>query len=457
MSRHSSSIQTRTFPNGLILVYENPSNTLPITSINAFCRFGSARESDDFRGAAHFIEHMCFKGTTKIPRAKDIFLKYDRIGAMFNAYTNKQTTCYTVKCENDYIENCIQIVSDMMMNSVFKKSEFVKEHDVVIEENIRDSDDSSDIISNMMEKHIYAGSSFEQPIDDIKYHTGDKLKHEDVVKMYKKYYHPNNVVFSIVSNVSFSKIIKAVESSYFLKNKINPKCSLASSIIPPLNVSYTPQSQIQYDLFKKTGESTLHLMIGFRTCSQFSDDKYCLNILKNILGGSLSSRLFMILREQNGLTYTSSATTTFYENMGDFSIYAETDYNKIIKNGKTGKGVLPLIVGLLHDLIKSGITQTELTDAKHNLKGKMLLELEDIDTQADHNGTEILLYDKHIDDKIIPYREMYATYYKNVTRTQINDVIKKYFKPENMTACIVGSHIPELKIIQSECEKIRSN
>jgi hypothetical protein len=68
-----------------------------------------------------------------------------------------------------------------------------------------------------------------------------------------------------------------------------------------------------------------------------------------------------------------------------------------------------------------------------------------------------LLYDKHNNDKIIPYREMYNTYFKNVTRTQINDVIKKYFKPENMTVCIVGSHIPELKIIQGECEKIRSN
>jgi len=459
MSEARHAIQTHVFSNGLTLVYEPPSNKLPITSINAFCRFGSAYEPEEQKGSAHFIEHMCFKGTKKIPKSRDIFLEYDKVGARFNAYTNTQLTCYTVKCEDDFLENCIQIVSDMMLNSVFKKSEMTKEHQVVIEENIRDSDDSEDIVSNMMNRHIYKGSSYEYPVDDIKYHKKGALEHDELVKIYKKYYRPNNIILSIVSHVSFAQILKVIELSYFLKGvdkKQIPNCM--SSPMPVLNLAYTPQTQIQYELLKRMGKNTLHLMIGFRTCSHFSTDKYCLNILKNVLGGALSSRLFMILREENGLTYTSSASTTYYEHLGDFSIYAETDYKKIMKNGTKSKGVLPLIIDLLHDLIKHGIKQSELTETKSNLKGKMMLNREDIDTQTSHNGYEYLLFGANRSvsrgDKIIPYRDVYDTFYKNITMQQINDVIRKYFKPENMTVCIVGSHIPSLKTIQDECKRM---
>ena len=112
------SIETFVYPNGFRLVYEKSLNKLPICAIQVFCDVGSAYESENIRGVSHFIEHMCFKGTKQMPKTKDILIHYDKIGADFNAYTEKRYTCYTLKCHNDNIKNSIVILSDMLLNSI---------------------------------------------------------------------------------------------------------------------------------------------------------------------------------------------------------------------------------------------------------------------------------------------------------------------------------------------------
>ena len=99
-------IQTHTFPNGFKVVYQKCLQPLPITTIYTFCKVGSAYETDKVRGASHFVEHMCFKGTHKREKARDILKKYDEIGAFFNAYTEKRFTAYMVKCNDDYVHHC---------------------------------------------------------------------------------------------------------------------------------------------------------------------------------------------------------------------------------------------------------------------------------------------------------------------------------------------------------------
>ena len=148
-------IKTYTFPNGFRLVYEKPPSNFKNTSIQVFCKLGSIYERDGIRGASHFIEHMCFKGTNKIPEAKTIAENYDKIGAYFNANTNKQYTVYVVKCNNNYVENSIAILSDMMMNSTFRATEFTKEKKVVEEECIRLENDYFSLATDAIEKLLY--------------------------------------------------------------------------------------------------------------------------------------------------------------------------------------------------------------------------------------------------------------------------------------------------------------
>ena len=164
-----------TYPNGFRIIYENSFSRIPISSAFIVCDMGSVYEYDKMRGASHFIEHMCFKGTKKIPDSNDIFAEYSKIGAYFNAFTDRRYTCYTVKCQDEYLEHSLQVVSDMLMNSTFKKSEFVKEHKVIIEENNNNENNPENVLNDEVNKTLYRGSSYEHQVDTLSFHHKNAL------------------------------------------------------------------------------------------------------------------------------------------------------------------------------------------------------------------------------------------------------------------------------------------
>jgi predicted Zn-dependent peptidase len=444
-----SKIEQFTFPNGFRIVYEKSKNTLPIASIFIFCDVGSVYEDDSLRGVSHFIEHMCFKGTKKILHSKEIFKEFDKSGADYNASTYKRYTYYNLKCPNENIETYLLILSDMILNSTFVKKEFDKELKVVVEENIKDKDDLENDLDDYTDKLVYQGTAFENPIDIVEYHK-KPYSHEKIVDFYRLFYQPNNIVLSIVSNISFSSIKTMIKKSFFYKKKSenmdilkNRKLAL---YLPP-----TLQTGSRYLIHKVKKSSVTYLSLSFRTCNQFSLDKYRLNLLQFLLGSLLSSRLFQLLREDNGLTYSSSIDTQYCEVLGDFTINAITDPDKLIKNGQE-LGVLPLIIQMMKDLIKHGITESELNLAKHFIRGRMKLNMEDNDNNAIYNGEQVIMYPQ--EESIVPYEKVYETYYKDITLKQIMDVIQKYFIKSNMNICILGEHVPSEKIIRRECEKL---
>ena len=164
--------------------------------------------------------------------------------------------------------------------------------------------------------------------------------------------------------------------------------------------------------------------------------------------------LFDILREKNGLTYTSFVTTNYYENTGDFTITAITDPTKIMFNGHK-KGVLKLIIELLNDLIINGIKQTFLKIAKQKLKGKINISLEDNDISSLYNAEYVLLYSNN--NKYVSYDKMFDVYYKSINLNNINDVIRKYFKKINMNVCLLTeNHNNTITIdtLKNECKKL---
>lgn len=436
-------IKTKTFNNGFRMIHEKPKSQLPISSIYIFCEFGSIHEDNGVRGAAHFIEHMCFKGTQKIPTGKEVAKVYDKIGAYFNAYTEKRYTCYTINCEDEYFDNSIYVVSDLMLHSSFMKTEFEKERNVVVEENVKNEDDPNDTIDMQMNRLLYKGSAMENAIDTLKYHNAHTLKYEDVVELYRTYYTPKNMILSVVSNRSFEHICKAIDKTFFTKKHPAPKITLIYN--PHVNI----QPSIQYDIKQKKGVTTLYMSIGFRTCAYNSDDKYKVKVLNHIIGVTSSSRLFSILREENGLTYTPKSKCDFYDDLGDLTIQIKTDPTKLLKNGKN-PGVLPIIVNILRDLLQNGITQQELKMAKGNLKGSMLLNMNNNNTFTYFNGEQLLMKTPEINS----YFDIYNKYYDSITRSDINRTIQKYITPTNMSICIFGGHVPSLETVEKECEKI---
>jgi len=433
------------FPNGFRVIYEKPQNSLKLTSINVFCELGSVHETDKIRGVSHFIEHMCFKGTKKIPQSKDISAIYDNIGAYFNAFTDRPYTCYVLKCQDQFLMNSVLVLSDMLMNSKFSKKDFEKEKRVVVEENILRSDDPVILLDDIITALIYNGSSYAFPIDTIHYHKPGSLQYEETIETYKKFYQPENLVFSIVTHMNFEDILTILKKSYFMRKSTNERLGKYS-----VKLSIQPQEGIQYQLAHKPEIHTTYLNIGFRTCSQYSPDKYAIMILKNIIGGSMrTSRLFTILRENNGLTYTAKASVSFFENMGDIRIYAEFDPKKLIKN--TSKlGVLPLIINMLNNLVKEGITEKELSVCKNNMKGVLLLDTENSSSQTSYNGEQVLLFNN---ENVVPYHAFFDTFLKNITKDLVNQMIEKYLKKGNMSVCIISGENQTINKIKPICEK----
>jgi len=409
---------------------------MAISHINAFCHVGSAHEDPKTRGASHFIEHMCFKGTRRFPTSRDIEIKYDNIGAVFNAHTDKQYTCYVVKCGDTDTEMSIHILGNIMLHSVFNAKEYKKELNVVIEESVRDLTNYKNTAYDNLDALVFKGSIYENPIDTLKYHkTADTLKYNDVVDFYREHYVPENMVLSITTSLPFSRILEMVEKSDYSKPKIRANPIL--NTIPRMIM--VPQQGIHLYCEPVAKMKSVYLAIGFRVCPLYHPDYYGLAFLKTLIGGMFTSRLFSLLREKHGLTYQSSISTTFYENAGSFVFFAITDTTKLLRNG-AGPGVLPLIVGLLNDLVKHGVTQEEVTKTKHNLKGSIQNSLESANTQSYYNGLRVMLHNE--DREIVPYRDIYSTHYARMSKSYLNHLIREYFRRDGMSVSVVGGGIP---------------
>ena len=447
-------IETYSWPNGFRVIYEKSYVSVDNTHIQVFCDVGSAYETENLRGASHFIEHMCFKGTSKLPTTKELMVHYDKIGAYFNAYTEKRYTCYVLRCDDEYIENSLAIMSDMILNSNFNKKEFVKEQRVVVEENIRDSDNPTSIISDLSTQYLYNGSSFMYPIDTLSYHkTG--FKYDDIMDFYRTFYQPSRMIVSIVSNQSLSFIKRALNKTFFTNSssgvRLGTKLRPETVVIPYkyfINYRIEPQSDMKIILKNNSTLNTTHLSIGFRTETK---DKYALNMLNNILSSAFNSRLFILLREEHGLTYTSKVYVDYNEMSGDFSIYAEADNTKIVRNGSNEMGVLPIIIKMLLNLVHNGVTEKEMRIAHGFVKGHMKLKLENGTNIANHNGFHFLL---HPDRPVVPLSDIYTIRYQPIKKSDVDSVIQTYFKRSGMVVTMLGKNLPSEKQIKKLFERL---
>jgi predicted Zn-dependent peptidase len=449
-----SNIKHTILENGLKVIYEKPESLIPISSVQVFCNIGNIHVPPELNGIVHFIEHMCFKGTMEHPDFNKIILKYKQFGAEWNGYTTSRSTCYVMKCQDLTLEKCVKYMSEGIMDSKFDEKKFRNEEKVVIEENVKNSDNPSYISDKISTEMLYENTAFESIADDISYHK-KLFDYHVVLDFYKRTYIPSNMIVSVTSNIPFPKILAMIKKT-LLNRHINKKekqiLSLHSQMLPYL---LTPPAihGVKYKIFKMNKLNTIYLNIGFQTCNQYNmKDKYILNLLSNILCNSTASRLAIILRQKYGLVYGISSNTNYTEGGGDFTITSQFNSYSLIHKGKPS--VLPIIIKELNHILESGVTQSEINLSKHNIRGHLLLELENIDTQTSYNGLMYLLFDQP--RKIVSYSKIYQTYYEDITKAQVNACIRKYFSLRRMCVAIVGGHIPSIQTIQRECNKLKN-
>jgi len=343
-------------------------------SIGVWVNAGSRYELAEENGITHFIEHMLFKGT-KTRSARQIAEEFDRIGGEINAFTSKENTCYYAKVLDHHGELAIQILADMFFNSTFEEEELKKERNVVIEEIKMYEDTPDDIVHDLLGEAVYGSHALGYPIlgteDTIRSFTQDSLK-QYVSDMYT----PDQIVISIAGNVneSFIKEVEALFGSY-----TSEKSELAK-IEPP--DFHTRQ------LMKKKETEQAHLCLGFDGLPLGHEDSYSLIVMNNVLGGSMSSRLFQEVREERGLAYSVFSYHSAHHDSGMLTVYAGTGADQLDSLYET-------IQSTLTTFKQDGMTSKELLFAKEQLKGNLMLGLESTNARMSRNGKNELMLNRH--------------------------------------------------------------
>jgi predicted Zn-dependent peptidase len=190
---------------------------------------------------------------------------------------------------------------------------------------------------------------------------------------------------------------------------------------------------------------TSNVELAVRVCGLFNDDDYCaLDVLRQIVGGSTSSRLFVELREKRGLTYNSRVYLEFYEPAGIFVICAKSDSDKLVKDGNS-PGVLPTILSLVDDLIKRGVSNAEIKWAKTRIKEMGIMNKDQVVDQCEYNGERVMLNN---DTGIVPHDQIYERRYASITKSTVDAVIRKYFSPRVYFLSIMGGRVPRRSVIE---------
>jgi predicted Zn-dependent peptidase len=386
-------IKKYTCQNGVRVILENIP-TVRSVAIGIWIGTGSRNETLSNNGISHFLEHMFFKGT-KTRSALDIAEAFDSIGGQVNAFTSKEYTCYYAKVLDNHAPFALDVLADMFFNSTFEEEELVKEKNVVYEEIKMYEDTPDDIVHDLLSKAIYENHSLGYPIlgteEILATFTGNTLK-EYVHNMYT----PDRVVISIAGNIdeTFIKEVEKIFGSYEGGQRKTDEEK------PTFHMN---------QIARKKDTEQAHLCLGYEGLQVGHEDIYDLIILNNILGGSMSSRLFQEVREKRGLSYSVFSYHSAFEDTGIVTLYGGTGAKQLDVLFET-------IQETLATLKRDGITDKELANSKEQLKGSLMLSLESTNSRMSRNGKNELVLGRHrsLDDMV--------TQIDSVTKESVNEM-----------------------------------
>ena len=363
-----------TLSNGLRIIHE------PSSSKVAYCGFavdaGTRDEAKNEQGMAHFVEHLIFKGTRK-RKAWHILNRMENVGGDLNAYTNKEETVIYSAFLTEHFGRALELLADIVFHSTFPQNEIEKETEVIIDEIQSYEDTPSELIFDDFEDMIFRNHPLGRNIlgrpDLLK-----KFRSEDAMAFTSRFYQPSNMVFFVLGDFNFQKIVRQVEKLLVDLPLVTVE---NQRTIPPL---YVPEQLVVH---KETHQA--HVMIGSRGYNAYDDKRTALYLLNNILGGpGMNSRLNVSLRERRGLVYTVESNLTSYTDTGAFCIYFGTDPEDV-------DTCLKLTYKELKRMRDVKMTSSQLMAAKKQLIGQIGVASDNNENNALGMAKTFLHYNKY--------------------------------------------------------------
>lgn len=374
---------------------------------------GSKYETHKNNGISHFLEHMCFKGTEK-RSVFEITEELDGLGAESNAFTSEEYTGYYAKAHYKHVDDLIDIVSDIYLNSTLPSDEIQKERGVIIEEINMYEDMPQRTVWDVFEKLLYsdqpAGMTVLGPKTNIQ-----NMRRSDFVSYHKKHYVAEGTTVVVTGNINEKKVIdhlkKAFKDISTTKKHTKKKTK---------DIQSKPEVSVRY---RKTDQA--HLILGCRAFDRYDKRSAAMRVLSTILGQGMSSRLFKIMRDERGMCYYVRATSNLYTDTGYFSVSAGVNKSRL-------EEAVEVVLGEMKKLKEEVVTEKELSKAKDFIIGNKALDVESSSDFAEWFGFQELYRDKIIDLKT------FNTKVQKVTAHDVQKLAQEIFVDAHLNLAVVG-------------------
>ena len=413
------------FKNGLRII------TVPMVdnktaTVLVLVEAGSKYEGKKNNGISHFLEHMCFKGTTKRPQAGDISLELDNLGAESNAFTSHEFTGYYAKAYSKNVYKAIDIISDMYLNPVFDEKEIRKEKGVIIEEMNMYKDLPMKNVFYLFMNLLYGDTPVGRTIlgdkDFIK-----KTNQKDFLEYRRKHYVASATTVVVAGEIDEKQVVKEIEVKFkdaSNSKKTNKEKVKESQIKPQVKLGYKDSDQS-------------HLILGVRAFDFKKKDNLNTSVLGGVLGAGMSSRLFQKLRGEMGVCYYVRAENDSFSDHGFLGVSAGVDNKRVTE-------VVKVILEEFNQLKTELVSNKELKKVKEKMISDLILGLESSDAYAEYYGVQEILK-RPLENPKEKIKKI-----KTLTAKDIKNVANKIFKDENLNLAIIGplkDKKPLLKIL----------
>ena len=400
--------QPITLPNGArLLLQEVPG--AQSAALGFFVGVGSRHEAPRENGAAHFIEHMLFKGTAR-RSAGQLARDMDAIGGQFNAYTTKEHTCFYGRTLDRHLDEGLDILADMLFHSRFDQGDVELERGVILEEIGMYEDTPEDLVSERLSVAVYRGTALARPILGRE-STLEGMTGEWLARWQRKHYHAGNLVAALAGKFSPAQADS-------LRDLLAALPSGLPAQSPP--VTYRPAVTA-----KKKAIEQNHLILAFPAPSYLDERRPQVLLLNALLGGGCSSRLFQQLREERGLCYSVYSYVADHADTGLLGIYAAVSREQ---EWAALEGARRVAL----ELADHGPSQEEVDRVREQAKANLLMGSESVQARMSHLGTSALLYGR------VRETEELLDLYDAVTREQLRDLAGALFRMEAASLSAVG-------------------
>jgi predicted Zn-dependent peptidase len=398
-------------PNGLIVLTERMEH-LRSVAMGVWVKSGSRCEPAETNGISHFVEHMVFKGT-RSRSALSIAREMDSIGGNLDAFTGKETICFNVKSLADHVPIALDVLADLVLNPTFASGDIERERGVILEEIKIDEDNPDVLVHELFTQNFWKDHPLGKPILGTTTTVG-KLNQGKLFDYHGGRFLGSNMIFSAAGNLEHDPFVEEVSRKF-----------ADLPLGEPVHEEQAPEASARIVLRNKKALEQVQICMGVPSPAITDENRYVTLILNTVLGGGMSSRLFQTIREERGMVYSIYSDLNPYRDTGTLCIYAGTSVGKALE-------VVDLILIELRKLKEATLSEEELTRAKDQVKGNILMGLESSNSRMANLARQEMYF-----QQFFTVEEIIARI-DAVQADQVQTMAQRLFEPNRIAVTLLG-------------------